>query len=120
MRSEELVSNLLEVKSFAQSIYVAPAQCPSMHALHEELSRHGAGHECFMRGGNVISFQLLDGPPWTRVCDTAAAEEFGSDECAESEDPAKQREFVELLNRALSARVSKDVAFNRNRGIYYF
>jgi hypothetical protein len=120
MRSEELVSNLLEVKSFAQSIYVAPAQCPSMHALHEELSRHGAGHECFMRGGNVISFQPLDGPPWTRVCDTGAAEEFGSDEWAESDDPATQREFVELLNRALSARISKDIAFNRKRGMYYF
>lgn len=120
MRSEELVSNLLEVKAIAPFIYVAPAQCPSMHALHEELSRHGVGHECFMRGGSVISFQPLDGPPWTRVCDTGAAEEFDSDEWAASEDPVKQREFVELLNRALSAKVSKDIAFNRKRGMYYF
>jgi hypothetical protein len=120
VRSEELVSNLLEVKSFAPSIYVAPAQCPSMHALHEELSRHGAGHECFMRGGNVISFHPLDGPPWTRVCDTGAVEEFESDEWASSDDPVRQREFVELLNRALSAKVAKDIAFNRKRGIHYF
>ena len=119
-RAEELASNLLAVMSFAPWIYVGPAQCPSMKSLHEELRRHKAGHECFLRGGSLISFRPLDGSPWTRVCDTYAVERFSSSEWADSHNPVKQREFVELLNRALAAKVHKQMAFDRKRGIYYF
>jgi hypothetical protein len=120
VRPETLVSNLLEVRSFAPEIFVAPAQCPSMRALHQELARFGAGHECFLRGGNLISFQRLEGAPWTRVCDTGAAERFVSGEWANSDDPVRQREFVELLNRALAAKVRREITFDRKRGLYYF
>src|SRR5581483_9245687 len=69
-RAEQLVSNLLEVVSFAEHIYVAPAQCPNEKAAREELRGHSAGGEWILRSKQLISFQPLDGAPWHRVCDT--------------------------------------------------
>jgi hypothetical protein len=119
-RAEQLVSNLLEVVSFAEHIYVAPAQCPTEKLAREELRGEGVGGEWILRSKQLISFQPLDGAPWHRVCDTGAAERFSSLEWADSDDPVKLREFVELLNRALREKVKPELAFHRARNLYYF
>lgn len=119
-RSEELLSNLLEVTGYGAKVWVAPAQCPSTYALQAELQKENVGLECFVRDGNVIGFQRLDGPPWHRVCDTNAAEAFDTDEWAHSDEEERRREFVELLNRSLLAKVRPEMNFDPKLNLYYF
>lgn len=119
-REEQLVTNLLEVVSFAEHIYVAPAQCPTEKAAREELRGQVAGAEWILRGKQLIGFHPFDDAPWHRVCDTGAIERFSSLEWADSEDPVRLREFVELLNRALREKVKSELNFHGARNLYYF
>jgi hypothetical protein len=73
-----------------------------------------------VKGGRVLSFHDLDVPPWNKLCDVGTIESFDTSEWALTTDSDRQRDFVQLLNRALNQLTRDDLMFDQERRIYYF
>ncbi|MEX1152961.1 DUF4365 domain-containing protein [Parvibaculum sp.] len=118
---EELLVNLVGI-SFARTLYWAPTSYStdkSFGAALRELDPK-AGSEWIVRGKAVLSFHNLDVWPWNLLCEAEAMEEFGSDEWSGSDDEDRQRDFVALLNRAMSEFVRPALWHDRDSGAYFF
>lgn len=119
-RTEELLTNLLPVIDYPQSLWVAPALVSEMWKVEEVLRDAGIGVECFVRGGQLYSFRQPEEPDWENLCDRAGAERFAASEWAESEDSVRQHEFAELLRRALREKVLDMMDYDRREKLFYF
>ena len=119
---ETLVSNLLKVASFSDTVYVAPTALDSRtHVWNAFSDQSKVGDEWVLRSGMIYSFHDLKEPVWRNICDISAAEPLPSSEWADSDDLPKRGEFVELLNRALDEKLAMDgVEYSRDNDIYYF
>lgn len=121
-KKETLISNLLPLTGFPVRIWVGASRFNRLEQIWPILrnaSRRVSG-DWILRGGSVISFQDLQEYPWTNICDLGTCEDFGVEEWADSDDPDRQRHFVELLNRALSAQLYPDVRYRRELDCYTF
>ncbi len=118
---EELLTNLVGV-DFGETLYWAPTRHTtnkSFGAALRELDRE-AGSEWIVRGKSVLSFHDLDRWPWNQLCEVEAMEEFGVDEWSDSDDEDRQRDFVELLNRAVGEFVRPQLYRDRDSGVFFF
>jgi hypothetical protein len=116
---ETLVTNLLEVVSFAPTVYKAPCTCrdreDAWNRMHEKRSFDGGFH---LTRGSVISLApLTDGP--LAVLADGPITETSTGEWAESEDDGTVWEFVSLLNFTLRSMHHPDLAFHRDKKIVY-
>jgi hypothetical protein len=59
----------------------------------------------------VLSFHDLGENPWTSICDEGTVEPLPTTEWSESDDADKQRLFVQLLNRSLTAQLRPGVRY---------
>jgi hypothetical protein len=118
---EDLLVNLVGV-SFARTLYWAPTN----HSTDKSFGRAlraldpKAGSEWIVRGKAVLSFNNLDTWPWNQLCEPEALEEFGSDEWSDSDDEDRVRDFVALLNRAISEFVRPALWHDRDSGAHFF
>ncbi|MCP4308835.1 MAG: DUF4365 domain-containing protein [bacterium] len=119
--SEELLANLVRI-GFAPTLYWAPTDYPTDKAFGAALRDLDpkAASEWIVRSKSVLSFHNLDSWPWNQLCESAAMEEFGSDEWAYGDDEDRQRNFVALLNRAMSEFVRPDLWRDRDHGTFFF
>lgn len=103
-REETLFSNLLELESSPQRIYFAQTSHRSprevLAALRAAAPTRIAG-EWILREKAIMAFFDLAQPPWPAVCDEGTVESFSTAEWSDSEDPARRRQFVQLLGRSL-------------------
>ena len=118
---EDLLVNLVGV-SFGQRLYWAPTDHSTDKAFGKALREldRDAGPEWIVRGKAVLSFHNLDEWPWNQLCESEALEEFGSDEWSDSYDEDRQRDFVALLNRAMSEFVRPALWHDRESHSYFF
>ncbi|MCD1621037.1 DUF4365 domain-containing protein [Salipiger manganoxidans] len=121
-RTEELTTNLLRVSAMATTLYWAPTDAKSVAEFWRRVKEHDPypPGEAILRGGAVLSFRNLDEPPWREACDTGAMEEFDVAEWALSDDPDRERDFVDLLNRAMKEMVRRDMSYDRDHYTLYF
>jgi hypothetical protein len=120
--TERLVSNLIPIERFGPTLFLAETE-------HKDNKAFGAASralvadapgEWIVKGGRVLSFHDLDSYPWNKVCEVGTIESFDTSEWALTTDPDRQRDFVQLLNRALSQLTRDDLMFDPERRIYYF
>jgi hypothetical protein len=72
-------------------------------------------------GGQVVSFQPLDQPPWSAVCVAGSARTRPTIALVESDDRDERQLFVRPLNRCLEAKCRiKDIRFDKRRELFYF
>lgn len=118
---EYLIPNLVRVE-FYPKIYWAPTKFNDNKAFGAALREidDRAPSEWVVKGHSLISFHNLDQHPWNKLSDAGAMEEFDVEEWSETEDEDKSRDFVQLLNRALSSFVAPDLRFDRQENHYYF
>lgn len=120
-KTEKLVSNLLPVSSFGEKIYIAETKYRSPKTLWDKL--HGLvkvpDNEWALNNKQIISFHDLNEFPWSEIC-LGAAEEFDTEEWAHSTELEKRNTFVQLLNLALSQKLSPEVRFEKKFGYYFF
>jgi hypothetical protein len=119
---EGLISNLLPVEAFGPRLYLAETEQKD-NKLFGAASRSlvaDAQGEWIVKGGRVLSFHDLDSFPWNKLCDVGTIESFDTSEWALTTDPDRQRDFVQLLNRALGQLTRDDLMFDRERRIHYF
>jgi uncharacterized protein DUF4365 len=102
-KHERLISNLLTLREFPQSIWVADTSYSKPQQLWPLLdgSRPRVSDDWLLHESKVVSFQDLSAGPWASICDQGTCEAFSSREWAFSLDADRRRRFVELLNRTL-------------------
>jgi hypothetical protein len=105
-RQERLLSNLLEVRSFAPRLYLAETRLRRRPEVWQSFSEvdERCPAEFLLSDKRMLSFHDLREHPWSRVCDRSTVEDFAADEWAFSTDPDRRREFVQLLNNALQEK----------------
>jgi hypothetical protein len=122
-KAEKIYSNLLRVSFFGERIHVADTEYWDRHALREHLKTLGLRHaeEWILRSKRIVSFLDLQEPPWDKVCDLGTAEGFNASEWANSSDPDRVRDFVDLLNRCLKQKTwHLFLRHHPGRDCYYF
>lgn len=121
-KEEVLISNLLPLTGFPERIWVGASRFNRLEQIWPILrnATRRVGGDWILRGGSVISFQALQEYPWTNICDVGTCEDFDAGEWSESDDPDRQRQFVELLNRTLSEQLYPDVRYRRELDCYLF
>ena len=119
---EHLVSNLVPLDRFGSKLFLA-------ETTHEDNKQFGAASrslveeapgEWIVKNGRVLSFHDLNEQPWSELCDSGTVEVFDSSEWAYTADSDRQRDFVQLLNRALREIVRDDLIFKKDRHVFYF
>lgn len=118
---EDLLTNLVGV-GFAPRLFWAPTRFGSDRAFGAALRELDpkAGGEWIVRSKSVLSFHDLDRWPWNKLCEVGEIEEFNVDEWSDSDDEDRQRDFVALLNRAMSEFVRPALRRDRDSGVLYF
>jgi hypothetical protein len=122
-KSEIVYSNLLELTSFPKKYYVAvtdyrtPAE---IFATLREFNRVTHG-EWILHSKTLSSFHDLSTSSWSKVCDRGSVEELDTGEWAQTNDSARERQFVQLLNQCLKGKLyPKGIKFSRENQCYYF
>jgi hypothetical protein len=121
-RQERLLSNLLPVATMAPRIFVADSPYQQREDVWEVLrgKDEDPGGEWRLKDKRIYSFHDLCEYPWTAVCDSGTVDEFEVDEWSRSDDPERLRDFVYLLNRALTSKLLPDVRWWRDGQCYAF
>lgn len=121
-KQETLVSNLLPLTSFPSRIWVGESRFGKVKQILPILKNASrrVGRDWILRGGSVISFQNLQEYPWSNICDLGTCEDFDVEEWSDSDDPDRQRHFVELLRRALETQLYPAVRYRRDQDCYLF
>ena len=121
-KKETLISNLLPLTGFPDRIWVGASRFNRLREIWSILgdTTRRVSSDWILRGGSVISFQDLQDFPWTNICDLGTCEDFGVEEWSDSEDPDRQRHFVELLNQALKEQLYPAVRYRRDLDCYMF
>ena len=122
-KTEKLYSNLLEVASFASTIYVAGTDYRKRGKVWEILNSMEAnvGPEWLLIDKQIVSFYNLKESPFDKICDLGTCESFRTFEWASSEDENIKRQFVQLLNLCLKQRTwLSGLRFCKEQKCYYF
>jgi hypothetical protein len=118
-KQEALVSNLLPVLVYPQSIFVGETDMRG-RVINETLRLNGVyASEWLVRGGRVLAGHDLREPPWDDICDQGTVEGFAGDEWADADDRVRQGEFAELLYSCLAAKVGRDLRYSRREKLFY-
>ena len=122
-RAELLYSNLLAVESLPEKLFIAETDLRGGRAIVEQLAEaQAADHlEWVLKNRRILSVRDLSRPPWVTFCDQGTVEEFSTSEWAEAEDMERRRDFVQLLNECLRAKLRRlGVVYHRDLELYYF
>lgn len=116
--TEQLLSNLLPVRSYGQTLFIASTSYRKPGDVYEWARSSGVRLPCdwFLSDRLMYSFNNLRAHPWTEICDRGSCEAFESDEWAQADDVQKVNEFSRLLRLALKQRLWPKVRVHEYRG----
>lgn len=122
-KREQLISNLLRVKSLPPKIHVASTnyRTPSeifAWAKEDEISLPSGW---YLGDGLIYAFHDLREGACSGLCDSGSVETFDVDEWSDSNDTDKQRQFVRLLNQAFRGDMRlRRLWRSKDEKCYYF
>jgi len=122
-KTEVVYSNLLQVARLPAKYYLAVTEYRTRAELFAALREISATvHGEWILGNKMLtSFHDLSGRPWSQVCERGTMEALDTSEWAATDDPVRQKQFVQLLNACLrSLLYRKGVKFSRDNWCYYF
>jgi hypothetical protein len=121
-RKERLFSNLIELASAPPHISLAATECRTLRQVWAKLGsrRREVGGDWIVREKSLLGFEDFSEPAWADACEIGSTEQFDTEEWADSEDPERQRVFVQLLNRALRRQVMPEVRYWPDEECYAF
>lgn len=119
-KREKLYSNLLELVSFAEKLYIAETDYRRPGDLWQQFRKMNVnvGGEWILRNKRILSFHNLEEYPWCKICDPGTIDPFDIAEWAYTDDPDRERDFVDLLNRSLRAKLWPEVRYSEAREYY--
>jgi hypothetical protein len=119
-KQERLFPNLLPLISYAPKIFVAPTSFRGRGEVEGALADSLPGLEWILRKGLLLSFHELSAPPWDKACEASATESFDAGEWAKSNDADRSRDFVSLLNLALTEKLRPMVDYHSDEEVLFF
>jgi hypothetical protein len=122
-KTERLLPNLLTVVFQAPDICFADTPLRDPQQVIDAFRRVCVhpGPDWVLHGGQVVSFQPLDRPPWPGVVDADSVSRRQTISLTESADPDQRRLLVRLLNRCLEAFCrGHDIRFDNRQDLFYF
>jgi nucleoside phosphorylase len=122
---EEGFSNLIPLRQFPDTIYIAPAlsktRKQSWHVLNQSQSSEHVPGAWTLHDGNLYSFVDPERSRLKSIIDVGGLDPFNTREWAFSEDENRRRLFVHLLNTALREDLwSQGVRFYGDQEVYAF
>ena len=120
--TESLAPNLIQVLRFGSKLFVADTECKdnqTFGAASRDLVADAPG-EWIVKGHRVFSFHDLGCSPWNKICDVGTIEQFDTAEWAFSDDRDQEKDFVQLLSRALNQLTRGELFFDKIEKLYYF
>lgn len=119
---ETLYSNLLPIEGFPSNIYLAPTELTKSWDVWGALrgKERGIGGAWILEDGRIVSFHNLSSRAWSEVCDPASVRIFATSEWADSNDPDKQRNFVQLCDQALRYCQNSNIRYWPEEDCYAF
>lgn len=123
-KKEQLLSNLLEVKSFFPRIYTAKAHHRFAREIWQELTKTDkdvTGEWVLKPDGTMLSCHNLRRSPWSRVCQSRKVQEVDAKQWAFSRNLDERRDFVWLLKQCLRV-ITKQMSlwYDRDRFCFYY
>jgi len=122
-RIENLESNLLHIRDFPETYFVAPTVFSSAKDLNLRLKEIGVrvGPAWIVRERQIYSLYDLRAGKWSQVCDATATEELPLEDWAFTDDDDWKRSFVDLLSRAVQETLyHSGVGYDPWEKHYYF
>ncbi len=100
---ENLYSNLLPVEGFPPNVFVASTRLDKPWDVWRMLEgkKRNVGGAWILREGKILSFHDLSADSWAEVCDQTTIMTAATSDYADSENPDRRRDFVELCNQTL-------------------
>jgi hypothetical protein len=94
-------------------MFIAATDCPHPREVWASLRNVGGEADAgwILWEKKIFSFHDLSKVPWSSVCDLGTLEEFSASDWSESNDPQRQRIFVQLLNQTLKAQLNDEARF---------
>jgi hypothetical protein len=121
-KTEKIYTNLVKV-NFPDRLYIARTDYRYPRQVWESMGTIGVsvGSDFLMSNKSIMSFHPLDEYPWNSVCDSGTCEGFGTVEWANSHDPDRLRDFVQLLNTCLKEKAwQSELKYSARCECYYF
>ncbi len=119
--AEKIYSNLLSVEYVPKKIYIAQTPFRQPQTLYAALQeKHIFTNSWVLTNKTIMSFEDLTKTEWTEIVEQGTVEEFNSSEWLDTDDPDKQKNLVNLLNRNLT-EVCQNLGIKFNpKGYYYY
>ncbi len=118
--TEELISNLLEVKTFGPRIYVAETDLRNKEQVWTAFRerKQNCPSDFSLWDKQIISVHDLSKRPWSRVCNRDTQVVYKADEWEISQE--RSRQLVSLLHGALRERLFPFVRYWNDLDMYAF
>ena len=112
-RKENLQTNLLTIRAYPPSLYVAGTDCRTPSDVRAQLrkTKQEVDGSWVLWEKKIVSFHDLGEEPWSSLCDAGTSEGFATIDWSTSADPVRQRIFVQLLNQTLRTQVSSKIRY---------
>lgn len=123
VKPETLVSNLFPVTKLPERLYLAETPFRDGKEVGESLKGTNIHIEFLLKNKRMLTVRDLTEPQYQFLCDRGTVEDFPVEEWAKSNDPEKQRDFVNLLNRCLREMLRsmpESLWFDRVTSCYFF
>lgn len=121
-KREKLYTNLIKV-GFPDSLYIARTDYRHYSQIWAEMAKIdvSVGSDFLMSRKTIMSFHDLDEYPWNKVCEAGSFETFNTSHWANSHDPDRLRDFVQLLNGCLKEKAWQlGLKYSERCECYYF
>ena len=112
-RAERLHSNLLHLKDFPSRIWTASTPFRKAKEIWDCFrdSEQNVDGAWILKEKKIFAFHDINDSPWKDVCEPGTVEDFESFDWSDSDNPDRQRQFVQLLNLTLRSQLSPKVRY---------
>lgn len=112
-KRERLWSNLLEIDTFPEILFVAATTLRSTGEVWSVLNRkkYQPASGWILWEKKILSFDDLSEREWDGICEAGTVEGFESTDWSDSDDAEKRRLFVQLLNKTLRAQLDSRLRY---------
>ena len=121
-RKETLQTNLLPIETLPATVYVGKTHHWNDYPVRKSLSEH----KYYPRSGwflwdkTIITFDDLSGSAWREIVIPGTIDKFDTSDWADTLDPQRQKNFVQLLNRTLKEQISVEIRYCSDQDCYAF
>ncbi|MEQ8524835.1 SEFIR domain-containing protein [Gracilimonas sp.] len=123
-KKETVISNLLQIKNFPQTFYLADTNIRSLNHLWKELEKiNSKSSQVFLlKDKKIYSFNDLRDTPWDKLCDPGTCDRIYTNNWLFGENSDNRNKLFELFYLALKEQLYTNyrIKYDAYLDLYYF